>query len=141
MLNILKVVAHIIRLYCRPQFLFPLIALWYKAPNPWRLIKEFLRDNIFITAFIYGVLTACVALYCYSAGSISALISVIFNSFLLLLSFPLILALFCRIHYKASSRINWRKTLAPAKDLALIWFITMLFTCFIGLFVILISKI
>ena len=135
-----RVLAHIIRFCLRPRILFVLIPLWYKSPNPWRLFKEFLSDNLFISAFVYGVLTACVALYCYSAQDITALICVIFESFLLLLSYPLILALFCRIHYRNSPRINWHKTLAPAKDMFVIWFITVLFTCLVGLFVIFISK-
>lgn len=140
MFGLLKLCAHFIRLYIRPQILFALIAIWYKAPNPWRLFKEFLTDNIFILAFIYGVFTACAALYCYSAQNIYALLSVLENSFLLLLIYPLILALFCRVHCKTNSRTNWHKTLAPAKDLIIIWSVTVICSCLIGLFVISISK-
>lgn len=140
MFNLLKFLIHIARLYLRPKILFALIAIWYKAPNTGRLIKDFFSDNIFATAFVYGIFTACAALYCYSAQNIYALLSVLLNSFLLLLTYPLVLALFCRIKHKASSRTNWRKTLEPAKDLLIIWFATVLFACLIGLFVILISK-
>lgn len=135
-----RIIVHLIRMYLRPRVLLALIALWYKSPNPGRLFKEFISDNIHLTAFVYGIFTALAALYCYSTHDLSAAIYAVGESFLLLLSFPLVLAIFCRVHYERSPRINWRKTLEPAKDLFIVWAITALFSCLVLLFVLLISK-
>ncbi len=135
-----RIIAHIFRMYLRPQVLFALIAIWYKSPNPGRLFKDFISDNIHLTAFVFGIFTALAALYCYSTRDLSAAIYAVGESFLLLLTFPLLLVLFRRVHHKYSPRINWRKTLEPAKDLFIVWAITALFSCLVLLFVLLISK-
>ena len=137
MLNIIRL---FIRMFLRPQILFSLIAIWYKSPQPWKLIKNFFSENVHVVAAIYGIITAITLILSLSEHNMSKFWAALLTSISLLLIYPLFLALFNRVHYPASARINWRKTLAPAQDLCIIWAVVMVFTCVVYLFVLLISK-
>ena len=137
---VIRVIMPLCRIFLNPRFLFPLIAIWYNAPRPWRVIKDFFVQNINITAIIYGILTAIALLMSLSQHDPVAFGSVLFLSVLFLLSYPLLLLIFNRVHYKNSKRINWRETLQPAKDLVVVWFCTTVLCFLIILFILRISK-
>lgn len=137
---VIKVIWPLFRIFINPRFLFPLIAIWYNAPRPWRIIKDFFVQNVHITAIIYGILTAVALLISLSQHDSVVFAYVLTLSMLFLLSFPLLLLLFNRVHYKNSKRINWRETFQPAKDLVIVWFCTTVLCFLIILFILRISK-
>ena len=140
---IIKIIMPLIRVFMNPRFLFPLIAIWYKAPNPHRAIKDFLIQNSFASGIFYGLMTAVSLILTYKEktliygfdGVLFPILSVLF-----LLVHAFLVLLFGRVHYPMSKRINWHKTIQPIKDLFIVWGVTVIFSGSVFLFILLISK-
>ena len=140
---IIRIIMPLLRILLNPRYIIPLIVIWFHAPRPWRVIKDFFAQNAFLSGIFYGIMTAVSLILTYREGTlvygfsaaVFPLLSVIF-----LLSHALFILIFCRIHYPRSKRINWRKTFEPIKDLFIVWGITVIFVSAVFLFILMISK-
>lgn len=139
----MRIMMPLFRIFLNPRFLFPLIVIWFRAPNPGRALKDFVVQNTFISGIFYGIMTAISLIITYREQtlvySFNAVIFLVL-SLLFLLIHTFLIFLFGRVHYPRSKRINWKKTFEPAKDLFIVWFVSAIVTGLLFSLILLISK-
>lgn len=141
--SIAKIIWPLLKVFFNPRYLIPMVAIWFHAPNPGRVIKDFIIQNSFAAGIFYGIMTAVSFVLTYKQGApiygFNALILLI-SSIIFLCAHALFILLFGRVYYPKSKRINLQKTLAPVKDLIIVWTVTLIATSAVFIIILLISK-